>query len=206
MKMWTSYYVDYRRIAEQSHQQLQTVTLPEIVTVLNLIDLQNGEMSGELVNRFFSLQHQMFTQTTTTVVFAAMAAEGFIFDYAAQRLSADQVKYIDRLSLVGKWLEIPRLVTGMALPKGDRGLKLLRQLRDHRNALVHYKSREIDVGKGEADPVQFALSDQARGALLTLDALASELEAIDPTSQAAARIGSNSEARWQLTAREVEPW
>lgn len=206
MKTRTNFYVDFRRMAEANLGQLDAKTLPGLLEVLDIIDDQNLAMDAELANRFITVQHLMFSQATSTIVFAAMAAEGFIYDYAAQRLPPSDTKRIKRMSAVEKWEKIPKEITGQRLAPNGPGLRMLRDLVTHRNALVHYKSQEIDPGK-EGDPVQFALLDHAREALITLNILAEELEAIDPTSHARARIGGDVEARWGLTAANgVEPW
>ena len=55
------------------------------------------------------------TSSIIAVVFAVTALEHAIYRYALRRLSHEFfVKHLDRLSLLAKWLVIPKLVTGKA--------------------------------------------------------------------------------------------
>ena len=44
------------------------------------------------------------------------------------------------MSLVRKWIEVPRLVNGVGIPEDCEAMKLLRQLVTARHSIVHLKS------------------------------------------------------------------
>ena len=78
-----------------------------------------------------------------TIVFAALAVEGYLYDYAARNLSGKFIReHLDNLKTVSKWLVIPKLVTGKDFPKGGKAFQLLKQLIENRNFLAHSKSEE----------------------------------------------------------------
>jgi len=80
---------------------------------------------------------------TTTVVFAALCLEAFIYDYAATYFSNSYVdNYLDKLSLVAKWVVIPKLVLGKEFPRDSRAFECLVKLKKARDALVHAKSKQ----------------------------------------------------------------
>lgn len=176
----------------------------------------------------------------TAIVFAGMALEGFIYDYAAQNLSDSFVsKYLDKLDLKAKWVVVPRLVLGKQLDLGGKGLNLLGDLIRLRNGLVHPKSH--DIGQIFMDAVDAAGPDDripttldadetasamlfgdeetgifapgpiarrlyhekltkinvdyragARKAIMTLDELAKELDALAPMTFAFVRLGGST--------------
>ena len=85
------------------------------------------------------------TSSIIAVVFAVTALEHAIYRYALRRLSHEFfVKHLDRLSLVAKWLVIPKLVTGKAPEESGSAISSLRELIATRNELVHAKARVGD--------------------------------------------------------------
>lgn len=78
-----------------------------------------------------------------TICFSAMCVEAFIYDYAARHTSDSYVqKYLDRLDLAGKWVVIPKLVTGKEFPISSNAFDSLKFLIKMRNKLVHFKSSD----------------------------------------------------------------
>lgn len=100
----------------------------------------------------FGQQHRALTMLLTrhalsTILFASMALEGFINDYAARHIGESRLRdLIEKWDLVDKWRYSPRFVVGQDLNGGGRGLEHLRLLVKARNDLVHYKSRPIPLG------------------------------------------------------------
>jgi hypothetical protein len=75
------------------------------------------------------------------IVFVAMSLEAAIYDYAAWHLGDTYVRnHLDKLDLVSKWLIVPQLITGKAIPTGRPPYERLKALVVARNALVHAKS------------------------------------------------------------------
>ncbi|MDE3035165.1 MAG: hypothetical protein KGJ14_04250, partial [Nitrospirota bacterium] len=128
-----------------------------------------------------------------TIVFCALVVEGYIYDYAARRLSDNFVEaHLDKLGTVSKWVLVPRLVTGKEFPKGSKGFELLKELVANRNSLIHSKSGPLfafeqrsdqHAPSGRAEQIlEFngQLHRKAEAAIRTLDELALVMESLDP--------------------------
>ena len=65
-------------------------------------------------------------EATVTVVFTTIVLESYILNYASRSLGGEFAeKKIDRMSLVRKWIEVPRLVNGVGIPEDSEAMKLL---------------------------------------------------------------------------------
>ena len=127
------------------------------------------------------------------VIFSALAAEAYINDYAARRLSPAFVKaHIEKLDLQSKWVLVPQLITGHRFPKERHAFALLRELVRARNLLVHPKSVQvviegIEIGQPRVNQAaqshsdfMDSLPDLARHAVQALGQLAKIIEELDP--------------------------
>jgi hypothetical protein len=127
-----------------------------------------------------SAQLQFHVHYYITVVFAAMAIEAHIYDYAARHFSDSFVKkHLDRLDVVSKWVIIPQLATGKEFPRGGKALQLLRELTKARNDLVHYKSAPLSSLSSRSRDVD-EMAHVAKRAVRAMRELAWALERIDP--------------------------
>jgi hypothetical protein len=118
-------FVSYLRIATEAHSRM--------------IDYVNG---GESENADFQETSQ--GQATIAVVFSTIALESFIHNYASRKLGEGYAdKHIDSMNLHTKWILVPRLATGNAIPSDYRGIELLQKLIKARNSIVHLKSTNI---------------------------------------------------------------
>lgn len=123
-------------------------------------------------------ENELLECAATVVVMAHMAIEAYIYDFAATALGDDAADELDKLSPVGKWLFVPRLVSGHEFKKGAEPFNRLKRLTFVRNKFAHPKSKEV------ADPLADKGSDinpvdEARAALRTLQALRTEAERFD---------------------------
>ena len=85
---------------------------------------------------------------TSAILFGTMCLESFIYDYAAHSFSDTYAKnYLDKLDLKGKWVVIPKLVTGKDFPTDSRAFQNLQELVKERNSLVHHKSKPMPSDK-----------------------------------------------------------
>jgi hypothetical protein len=167
----------YARIARHAYTKLVEIerSLPEVV--LSASDL---EESARLLKANTAGKEEMARQAYVTVVFAAVALEGFINRRAISALSKTYFdKYLDRLDLVAKWAVIPRIAAGRTLIDQDgKAFQGLKKLVADRNRLVHPKIRHI---ASVEDIRQFATTYEpwtdARNAVATLDSVALELGA-----------------------------
>lgn len=165
------------------------------------------------------------------LVFAALAIEAYIYDYAAKKLTDNFVRlHLDKLDLVSKWVVIPKLVTGKDFPKDGQAFCLLKQLVKDRNYIVHNKSSKYlkaDVKPNLADNeisedlTEILVSDSAKkmldfedsilssakDAVQTLDELAVAMESLDPDESTSVVFHSPvGRAKKQYTEVGIWPW
>lgn len=90
------------------------------------------------------------------VIFAGLAVEAYIYDVAAIELTDKYVKtHLDKLSIVDKYVVVPRLISGKEVDKSGEWFRLLGKLVHQRNRMVHSKSRHLDLHRLQADPAYF---------------------------------------------------
>ncbi len=110
------------------------------------------------------------------IVFAAAAAEAFIYDYGARATSDSYMKnYLDKLDTIQKWVVVPQIAKGTAFPVERQGFELLRKLVKARNSLVHFKSG-VDNTTFDAA----SLVTQACEAIQAIDSLVADMDEFDP--------------------------
>ncbi len=149
----------------------------ENLSVLKKLEVTIGRDSNDqkAIKEWGSTHNDLVEQGAIAIVFAAAAAEAYIYDYGARNLSANFVKkYLDKLNLVQRWVVIPRLATGRQFPTQGQGIQLLRRLVANRNKLIHFKSGE---GKSDLDPEQLVRA--ASEALDAIDSLISDMAKAD---------------------------
>lgn len=94
-----------------------------------------------------------------TIVFSALAVEGYIYDYAARKLTDEFVdEHIDKLSVTSKLIVVTKLVTGKDFPKDGKAFCLLKELIKNRNKIVHNKS--TNLLKSDIENIGRTLTDQ----------------------------------------------
>ena len=182
--------------AAMSRDSLETAMASD--KELSALNGQLAELDGDEAG-FFEQEHilpvtdRRDNHCLIAIVFAALAVEAYMYDYAARNLGEQFVaSHLDRLDVVSKWVIIPRLVTGKGFPKGERAYRLLGQLVAHRNSIVHSKSAplivwdeklsEPIVGRRAERSLEFSRSliQKAREAIQALDELALAMESLDP--------------------------
>ena len=119
-------FISYLRIAADAHARM--------------IEYLNSDESEDA-----DFQDTAQGQATITVVFSAIALESFIHNYAARKLGEGYTdKHVETMNLHTKWLLVPQLATGKAIPSDHRGIELLQKLIKARNSIVHLKSKNIE--------------------------------------------------------------
>ena len=142
-----------------------------------------------------SREHGEFQRISTAhchiaVVFAQMALEGYIYDYAVRRLSEAYFrKHIGKLGLKKRWIVVPELVTGKKVITSDKAIVLLGKLIKTRNDLVHPKSRLVSSNEElirvghEYNPFLEAVK-----AVWTLEEMAQWIVRQDPSEERHAKL------------------
>jgi hypothetical protein len=83
-------------------------------------------------------------QASIVVVFTAIVLESFIQNYAARKLGANFAEqHVDKMALLTKWLVVPRLAVGQAIPPDHPAMELLRRLIAARNGIAHLKAKNM---------------------------------------------------------------
>jgi len=116
-----------------------------------------------------------------SIIFCALAAEAIINEYATLNLPREYYNnYLSKLSLLSKWVVIPRIVTGKGILPTCSAIKDLDRLIKLRNHLVHDKPVKRQVTelnlKFPPDIVGFAF---AKHGVHTVLALINELKSLD---------------------------
>jgi hypothetical protein len=198
----THFYGRFTEIARK-----QWLSAKENMEKLPELYEKHSQLTGDDANGFEYLEIdpieiEIGSSCITIIVMCALAAEGYIYDYAARNLSDSYADVIDKLDAVGKWVVIPQLVTGQKFPKDGKAYQLLKQLVSDRNYLAHPKSapsfvynekkNDWDVSGKALRMHEFSTSllDKAQSALSALDELALVMEKLDPNEFASFLLGS----------------
>ena len=190
MENWTGVRTSaigfFSNIARENYHKLPVLESQK--REINEEDVSSETIDEEKSFKVMKLEEETDKCVVLAIVFAAIAVEAYIYDYASRNFSDAFVKtYLDKLDPVSKWVIIPRLVTGKELPRDHRWFELLNNLFQQRNRIVHQKSSS-PPGKIE-DMIFYHKklqqnSDQiyktAREAIELLDILANEIREIDP--------------------------
>lgn len=149
----------------------------EIARVTSDTTLEEVERNY-ITSEYEEVRHK---HSVTTVVFASMAIEAYIYDYSAREMSDKFTRtYLDKLDIVSKWVLIPKLVTSKDFPIERQGFQLMKELFGYRNKLVHFKSTNFTPEKLE--DLQESTVDSYEMATKALEALiqlSSDMETID---------------------------
>ena len=78
------------------------------------------------------------------ITFAVMFLECIIWDYAAVNTSRNLTEDLSKISLLGKWKIIPKLVNNdKKIEIGDNAVALLKKLQTERHDIIHSKSKAV---------------------------------------------------------------
>lgn len=164
-------FLSYLRIAAEAHEKM----------------LRYINSTGQT-----SLDSDEFPQTaggqaTIVVVYCCISLECYIFNYATRRLGETFCKkHVDRhMSLHAKWLIVPKLATGKAIPADHNGIALLQKLVKARNSVVHAKAVNLQPDIWEKQTAKITETgkttlDAALNAFRCVGELGSALSGIDP--------------------------
>ncbi|MFZ2148161.1 MAG: hypothetical protein WAV28_13160 [Sedimentisphaerales bacterium] len=144
---WAPKCSDFFDICTESYNNFQK-------SKAELQRIKMGGVTEKAVDELNNVAAELNHHSASTVVFAALFLEAFIYDYAAANFSDTYTEnYLDKLSLVSKWVVIPKLVTGKNFPTEGQAFEHLVKLHKARNSLVHYKSGPLPDNVEELERV-----------------------------------------------------
>lgn len=128
------------------------------------------------------VENEMEECAVSVIVMSHMAAEAYIYDFAARELGDDLASELEQLRPVGKWRVIPRLARGHMLKTDGAACGGLKALTALRNRFAHPKSKEVSDPEAPASVrTEIDTVRGAREALKTLKWLQTEAEQFDET-------------------------
>jgi hypothetical protein len=150
-------------------------------------------------------------QATIVIIYCVIALECYIFNYASQKFSKTFCnKHFESMSLLRKWLEIPKVVTGKGIPPDNKGIALLQNLIKSRRNIIHARVVNIqpdkwDKQKTEIIKKQKVTLEAALSAFRCVGELGGALSVIDPREQGAKilaefLISAKYSVRWEPSA------
>ncbi len=109
---------------------------------------------------YYKLKNKMQNAEPIIITFAAMFLECLIWDYAAVNTTQKMAKdYLGKMSLIGKWEVVPKLINNDKKIKIDsKAISLLKKLVKERNNIVHSKSKALSDNYDEVMKYIDALS------------------------------------------------
>ena len=144
---WAPKCSDFFDICMESYKKFQK-------SKTELQKIKRKKFTKEAADEFDKVTTELHHHSASTIVFAALFLEAFIYDYAAANFSDTYtIKYLDKLSLVSKWVVISKLVTGKNFPTEGQAFEHLVKLHKARNSLVHYKSGPLPANIEEWERV-----------------------------------------------------
>lgn len=142
-----------------------------------------------------TLSDKIQASAVSTIVFAGMTVEAYIYDYSARYLGRTFTDdHVDKMSLESRWVVVPKLITGRDFPKGTQGFELLKKLIRSRNRLIHYKSRQIRISDLTSEAIAARddeLRQDASAAVQAFHLLAADIEELHPDEIAKFHMGVN---------------
>ena len=183
-----------------------------IVTAAQTRLLEKLEHRESEASRWQDFHESIDGEATVTVVFSAIVLESYMLNYAARKLGVDVAeKKIDRMPLVKKWIEVPRLATGTAIAPDGEAITLLKSLVSARHAVVHLRSPNttfaaLREGKWDRGYRRKEILQAALDAVYCISSLGKELAAIDSAEKFAKLFAKFAELpRYRISTRTDDP-
>lgn len=126
-------------IVRENHRK--RVRLNEKLDRMSARSRNGGEQTLETDRKIVQYESEQAKTSFIIIVFAAIAVEAYIYDYAARNLGDAFVRdHLDKLDTVSKWIIVPELVTGRELPQRQYWQGKLKKLVQIWNSITHNKS------------------------------------------------------------------
>ena len=106
----------------------------------------------KLLGDFFSLQEKRTNAGVILLMTAGAFLEQIINDYAQTFLDAESYEeHLGNVRTVTKWMLLPRICQNKEISESDPAINALREFVKARNAVVHHKRQDFDLGLEKAD-------------------------------------------------------
>jgi hypothetical protein len=106
----------------------------------------------KLLGDFFSLQEKRTEAGVILLMTAGAFLEQIINDYAQTFLDAESYEeHLGNVRTVTKWMLLPRICQNKEISESDPAINALREFVKARNAVVHHKRQDFDLGLEKAD-------------------------------------------------------
>lgn len=116
-------------------------------TIVKEYERKKGDNSVVLLPQLFSARERKMEAGVVLIMAAGAFLEQIINDYAYTFLDADSYEeHLGNLRTVTKWILVPRLCQNKEISEDDPAINALREFVKSRNAIVHHKRKDIDLG------------------------------------------------------------
>lgn len=106
-------------------------------------ELHEGIYIYRRMNDYIVYEDKLRKGTIKIILFLTTFLESYINDLGGIALGDNFVKdHLDKLSIISKWIVIPRLISGKEIDKGKSFFEDFKELVKWRNSLVHHKTKD----------------------------------------------------------------
>lgn len=187
MTVRTSTIPAYSEIVTENIEKISSIEARIRALRKGITEVISDDESLAMEHELALLEDSLSKRSLIVILFTATALEAYIYDYAARHFSDTYAeKFLDKLNIIGKWVVVPRLVTGRELPRNRKWFGLMKDIVEVRNKIVHSKSSSPSADKDtisylkdiQSRDNQFAKAAKQSSELLKI--LVNEMSELDP--------------------------
>lgn len=168
----------YRCTSKRNYEKHEII----VNKIEELIKLPNSFLLGSDYDEIFAeYVNQKNCHLYSCVVFQAMALEAFLNEYIYIRLGPKYAEYIDKLSPEEKLIVGCKMITGKEFPKGNKSFEIFKNTFKHRNNLVHFKAKIIDIGTVDDIGKLYHTDCDLKEIVSAYDKIVEEIKLLDDT-------------------------
>jgi hypothetical protein len=157
--------------------------------------MHDGIMIYNREDDYLKHQDNLRKDTIKIIIFSTTFLESYINDLGGIVLGDTFVKeHLDKLSIISKWIVIPRLITNEEIDKSKSYFQGFKELVQWRNNLIHHKTKDAislfsspeNINHEKLKPI-YELFDVSKSFIMIKE-LFDELNRIDPQGSHTLRI------------------
>ncbi len=146
---WVSAYLSYYKFAWLSYEDFcrcnEEIKLLEIKIRKELINDEKSIVESYIHHKTQNLVSESYRFAESTVIFSALAIEGFLNDYGFKRIGEKlYIELLERKSPIKKFQLIWQICFDEEVENDGRSYQAVRELFRERNDLVHPKTTKFD--------------------------------------------------------------